>query len=297
MSVSDLTNKTVQTTGTSSLSERCQAFPRFILEPSRGWFDLQLGKLWEYRELLYFLVWRDVKVRYKQAVLGVAWAILQPFMIMLVFTVFLGYLANVPSDNIPYPIFTFVALLPWQLFANSLSAAGTSLVINQDLIKKVYFPRLIIPFSAVIAALVDFGMAFTVLLGLMYYYGFAPTIAIFTLPLFIFSAIASALAVGLWLSALNVKFRDVPHTLPFLTQFWLFITPVAYPTSLVPEEWRLLYGLNPMVGVVDGFRWALLGQDGGVGMTMVISMMMVASLLIGGLFFFRRMESTFADII
>ena len=246
---------------------------------------------------MYFLVWRDVKVRYKQTALGVFWAILQPFMIMVVFTVFFGNLAKIPSDGIPYPIFTYVALLPWQLFANSLSGSGNSLVMNQDLIRKVYFPRLLIPCSAVIAGLVDFGMAFIVLLGLMYFYGIVPSIAVLTLPLFIILAIVSSIAVGLWLSALNVQYRDVRHALPFLTQFWLFITPVAYSSTLVPERWRLLYGLNPMAGVVDGFRWALLGQAGDLGIPMLVSVVVVILLLAGGLIYFRRMEATFADVV
>jgi len=267
-----------------------------IIRPSRGWVSLNLRDLWEYRELLYFLVWRDVKVRYKQTVLGAAWAILQPFLTMVVFSVFFGRLAKVPSDGIPYPVFAYTALLPWQLFAHALNESGNSLVTNQQLIKKIYFPRLVIPISAVLAGMVDFGIAFLVLLGMMYYYGVVPTAAALTLPLFILLAIATALAIGLWLSALNVQYRDVRYALPFLTQFWLFATPIAYSSTLVPERWRPLYGLNPMAGVVEGFRWALLGK-GGVGPILIVSVLAVILLLLGGLVYFRRMEKTFADVV
>lgn len=268
-----------------------------IIRPSSGWVSLNLRNLWEYRELLYFLVWRDVKVRYKQTVLGATWAILQPFFTMVVFTIFLGYLAKLPSEGIPYPVFTFTALLPWQLFAHALTESGNSLVANQQLIKKVYFPRLVIPVSAVLAGLVDFGIAFLVLLGMMFYYGIVPTASALTLPLFLLLAIATALTVGLWLSALNVQYRDVRYTIPFLTQFWLFATPIAYSSSLVPERWRALYGLNPMAGVVEGFRWALLGKPEGVGLMLIISTLVVGVLLVGGLMYFRRMEKTFADMV
>jgi lipopolysaccharide transport system permease protein len=271
--------------------------PLLILKPSRGFLPLKLRDLWEYRELLYFLVWRDVKVRYKQTALGAAWAVLQPVMTMLVFSVFFGRLAKVPSDGIPYPVFAFTALLPWQLFAYALSESSNSLVTNQNLITKVYFPRLVIPISSVLAGLVDFAIAFVVLLILMLYYGIMPTDAIALLPLFVLLAIVTALAVGLWLSALNVKYRDVRYTIPFLTQFWLFATPVAYPSSLVPEKWRALYGLNPMAGVVEGFRWALLGKTTSPGPLLWMSVAAVILLLIGGLAYFRRMETTFADIV
>jgi lipopolysaccharide transport system permease protein len=274
-----------------------EVLPVTIIQPSKGWVSLKLREVWEYRELLYFLIWRDVKVRYKQTALGAAWAILQPVMTMLVFSIFFGKLAKVPSDGIPYPVFSFCALLPWQLFAYALTQSSGSLVSNQGLITKVYFPRLIIPFSAVLAGLVDFGIAFVVLLGMMVYYGIVPTLAVLTLPLFMLLAIATALAVGLWFSALNVEYRDVRYTIPFLVQFWLFITPIAYSSSLVPEQWRLLYGLNPMAGVVEGFRWALLGKTGGVGPLVLISAVVVCLLLVGGLLYFRRMEKTFADII
>ena len=271
--------------------------PVLILRPSRGFLRLNLRDVWEYRELLYFLVWRDVKVRYKQTVLGAAWAILQPVMTMLVFSVFFGRLAKVPSDGIPYPVFAFTALLPWQLFAYALSESSNSLVSNQNLITKVYFPRLVIPIAAVLAGLVDFAIAFVVLLGLMLYYGIVPTAAVALLPLFMLLAVTTALAIGLWLSALNVKFRDVRYTIPFLTQFWMFATPVAYPSSLVPEPWRALYGLNPMAGVVEGFRWALLGKAQGPGPLLAVSVAAVVVLLVGGLMYFRRTESTFADVV
>jgi len=268
-----------------------------LIQPSRGWVSLKLRDVWEYRELLYFLAWRDIKVRYKQTVLGASWAILQPVLTMVLFSVVFGRLLQAPSDGIPYPIFTFCALLPWQLFAHALTQSSNSLVSNKHLITKVYFPRLVIPISAILAGLVDFGIAFVVLLGMMLYYGITPTAAIVTLPLFLLLAIATALAVGLWLSALNVQYRDVRHTIPFLTQIWLFATPVAYASSLIPEPWRAWYGLNPMAGVVEGFRWALLGQTGSPGSLVLVSALAVAILLVGGLMYFRRMEKSFADIV
>ena len=270
--------------------------PVIVIRPSRGWVSLNLRDLWEYRELLYFLTWRDIKVRYTQTVLGATWAVLQPLFTMVVFSVFFGTLAKVPSDGIPYPIFAYSALLPWQLFAQAMTRSGNSLVANQHLITKVYFPRLIIPISAVLAGLVDFAIAFVVLLGMMFYYGIVPTAAALTLPLFLLLAMATAMAVGLWLSALNVQYRDVGYTIPFLTQSWLFATPIAYSSSLVPEQWRALYGLNPMAGVVEGFRWALLGKAP-PGPLLVVSVTVVTLLLIGGVYYFRRMESIFADVV
>jgi lipopolysaccharide transport system permease protein len=234
-----------------------ESLPTFYIEPPKGWASIGLRELWDYRELLYFLTWRDVKVRYKQTALGAAWAIIQPLFMMLVFSLFFGRLAKIPSDGIPYPIFTFCALLPWQLFAHALTESSNSLVANERLITKVYFPRLVVPIAAVLGGLVDFAVAFGILLVMMLYYGIVPTWAIVTLPGFILLAVMTALGVGLWLSALNVKYRDVRYTINFLIQFWLFATPVAYPSSLVPEKWRALYGLNPMAGVVEGFRWAL----------------------------------------
>ncbi len=271
--------------------------PLFVVTPSRGWISLQLGSLWEYRELLYFLVWRDVKVRYKQTVLGVLWAVLQPFMTMVVFSIFFGRLGQMPSDGLPYPIFTYTALLPWQLFAGSLAASGNSLVVNQELVTKVYFPRLVIPLSAVFVGLVDFSVSFVILLGLMMYYAITPTVAVVCVPLFVLLALAAALAVGVWLAALNVQYRDVQYTIPFLTQFWLFLTPIAYPSSLVPEQWRMLYSVNPMVGVVDGFRWALLGQTTPPDTSIGVSLLVTSILLLGGLVYFRRMERSFADMV
>jgi lipopolysaccharide transport system permease protein len=273
------------------------AIPTVVIRPSKGWVSLNLRDLWDYRELLYFLVWRDIKVRYKQTALGAAWAILQPFLTMVVFSIFFGRLAGVPSGNVPYPVFSYAALLPWGLFARALTESANSLVVNQQLITKVYFPRLAIPIAAVLSGLVDFGIAFTVLLVLMLYYGIIPTLAVVTLPLFLLLAIATALAVGLWLSALNVRYRDVRYTIPFLAQFWLFATPIAYSSSLVPQEWRAWYGLNPMAGVVEGFRWALLGETGSVGPLVFVSTVMVIFLLVSGLFYFRRMEKTFADLV
>jgi lipopolysaccharide transport system permease protein len=276
-------------------------FPGLIhihIEPSHGWVSLRLREIWEYRELLYFLVWRDIKVRYKQTVLGAVWAVIQPFMIMIVFSVFFNQLAGVKSDNnIPYPLFTYTALLPWQLFAYALQESSNSLVANQRLITKVYFPRLTIPISAVLAGLVDFCIAFVVLLGMIFYYGYHLTLSVLALPLFLFFAIVTALAVGLWLSALNVQYRDVRYVISFLVQFWMFLTPIAYSSSIVPAWARPLYGLNPMAGVVEGFRWALLGKSSDVGPLLIVSVTVVLALLVGGLMYFRRMEKTFADVI
>jgi lipopolysaccharide transport system permease protein len=266
------------------------------LQPSRGWASLNLRELWEYRELLYFLTWRDVKVRYKQTALGAVWAIIQPVMTMVAFSLFFGQLGKIPSDGLPYPIFSYAALLPWGFFANALNQASNSLVGNATLLGKVYFPRLVIPISSVLSGVIDFGIAFLVLLGLMAYFQIWPTSAILLLPLFLLLALVTALAVGLWLSALNVEYRDVRYTVPFLTQFWLFATPVAYPSSLLSEPWRTLYGLNPMVGVVEGFRWALLGT-GQPGPMLALSAIVAVGLLVSGAYYFRRMERTFADVV
>lgn len=268
-----------------------------VIQPSRGLVSLRLKDLWQYRELLYFMIWRDIKVRYKQTALGAAWAVLQPLLTMVVFTIFFGKLAKVPSDGIPYPIFNFCALLPWQLFARSFTESSNSLVTNQRLITKVYFPRLVIPLAAVLAGLVDFAIAFLVLVGLMFYYGIFPGLALLALPLFLLLAIVTSLAASLWLSALNVKYRDIKYTLPFLVQFWLFASPVAYSSSLVPAPWRLLYGLNPMAGVIEGFRWSLLGKTEAVWPLVITSAVLVAGLLWGGLVYFRQMEKTFADVV
>ena len=268
-----------------------------VVKPSKGWISLKLRDLWEYRELLYFLTWRDIKVRYKQTVLGAAWAIIQPFFTMVVFSLFFGKLAKVPSDGIPYPIFAYAALVPWTFFANGLSQSSNSLVDNANMLKKVYFPRLVVPLSSVISGVVDFILAFTVLLGMMLFYGIYPTIHVIWLPFLLLLTLTTSLGVGLWLSAMNVQFRDVRYTVPFLTQFWLFATPIAYPSSLLSEPWRTLYGINPMVGVVEGFRWALLGTDTAPGPIILISSLVALALLVSGCFFFRRMEKTFADVV
>jgi lipopolysaccharide transport system permease protein len=281
---------------TTEVSGIASALPKAVIRASRGWTAINFREIWHYRELLYFLVWRDVKVRYKQTVLGAAWAIIQPFMTMVVFSLFFGRLAQVPSDGVPYPIFAYTALLPWTYFAGSLTAASNSLVGSSHLLTKVYFPRLIIPLASVVAGLVDFAVAFLVLLGMMVYYQTLPTAATLVLPLLMLLALISALGVGLWLSALNVEFRDVRYTIPFITQFWLFATPVAYPSSLLPEPWRTVYGLNPMVGVVEGFRWALLGTDA-PGALLWVSVTIAALILLSGLYYFRRMERTFADVV
>jgi lipopolysaccharide transport system permease protein len=267
------------------------------ISPSKGWVSLRLDELWQYRELLYFLTWRDIKVRYKQTALGATWAIIQPFFTMVVFSLFFGRLARIPSDGLPYPIFSYAALVPWTFFANGLSQSSECLVGSANLIRKVYFPRLAIPLATVLGGLVDFGIAFTVLLGMMLYYGIVPTLNVLWLPLLLLLALVTALGVGLWLSALNVKFRDVRYVVPFVTQFWMFATPIAYPSSLLHEPWRTLYGVNPMVGVVEGFRWALLGTNTAPGPMIGVSALVATVLLIGGAYYFRRMEKTFADLV
>ncbi len=259
--------------------------------------SLNLKELWDYRELLYFLCWRDIKVRYKQTVLGVGWAIIQPFLTMLVFTLFFGRLAQMPSDGIPYAIFCYCALVPWTFFANGLSQASTGLVNDANLLKKVYFPRLIMPIAGVMAGIVDFLVAFVVLLGMMVYYGLAPTIHILWLPAFLLLALVTALGVATWLSAMNVQFRDVRYVIPFLIQIWLFATPIAYPSSLLSEPWRTLYAINPMVGVVEGLRWALLGTATAPGLMSMVSALAALAVLVTGVFYFRRMEKTFADVV
>jgi lipopolysaccharide transport system permease protein len=271
--------------------------PHLRIEPSNGMIPLKMKELWEYRELLYFLVWRDIKVRYKQTALGVLWAIIQPVLTMVVFSIFFGKLGKLPSDGIPYPIFSFAALVPWTLFSNGLTQASSSLVASSNLIKKVYFPRLIIPIATVLAGVVDFVLAFVILLLMMAFYGITPTINVLWLPVFLAMTIVASLAVSLWLSALNVEYRDIRYVVPFLTQIWLFATPIAYSSTLLSEPWRTLYGLNPMVGVVEGFRWALLGTNTQPGMMAVASAITALFLLISGAFYFRRMEKTFADII
>ncbi len=268
-----------------------------IINPSRGWVPLRLRDIWEYRELLYFLTWRDIKVRYKQTVLGATWAIIQPFFTMVVFSLFFGRLAKIPSDGIPYPLFAFAALVPWTFFANGLSQSSNSLVGSAELITKVYFPRLIIPVASILSGLVDFIIAFAVFICMALYYGIYPTISIFLLPFLLLLGFTTALGVGLWLSALNVRFRDVRYVIPFLTQFWLFATPIAYPSSLLSEPWRTVYGINPMAGVIEGFRWALLGTDTAPGAMIIVSSLVAVCLLVSGVFYFKRVEKYFADVI
>jgi lipopolysaccharide transport system permease protein len=268
-----------------------------VINPPARWAPLDFGELWAYRELLAFLVWRNIKIRYKQTVLGAAWALLQPLLTMVVFSFFFGRLAGLPSEGAPYPLFVLAALVPWTFFANAVTQAGNSLVEHERMITKIYFPRLYLPLAAVLSGLLDFAVAFTLLVGLLLWYGIVPTAAIWTLPLFVLIAALAALAAGVWLATVNVQFRDVRYVIPFLIQFWLFVTPIAYPSRLVPEAWRALYGLNPMAGVVEGFRWALLGQaDLHLGL-LTVSVITVFGLLLGGLYYFRRVEQTFADVI
>ena len=271
--------------------------PVTTIRPPRGWASIDWSELWANRELFYFLTWRDIKVRYKQTALGAAWAILQPLLAMLIFSVFLGRLAGIPSEGVPYPLFVYTALVPWTFFANAVTQASNSLVQQEAILTKVYFPRLIVPSAAVLAGFVDVAITSVVLVGMMLFYGVTPTAALATLPLFVIFAAATALSVSLWLSALNVRYRDVRYTLPFIVQVWLFASPVVYPSSLVPEPWRLVYGLNPMVGVVDGFRWALLGDVEPPGTGLLVSVIAVVLLFAGGLLYFRRMERYFADAV
>jgi lipopolysaccharide transport system permease protein len=271
--------------------------PHVVIKPSKSLFQLQLADLWHYRELLYFLTWRDVKVRYKQTAIGVGWAVLQPLLTMAIFTAIFGKLAKIPSDGLPYPIFAFTALVPWHYFAQAVSRSVVSLAGSASLIRKVYFPRLIIPVAAVVAPLVDFAMAFTLLAGMMVWYGIGPTWGVLLLPCFLLLALVTALAVGLWLSALNAKYRDIGHAIPFLVQLWMYASPIAYSISLIPEKWRPLYSLNPIVGVVEGFRWALLGKESPDFSVIGISAVVVVALLIGGIIYFRQMERTFRDVI
>ncbi|HEX6199625.1 MAG TPA: ABC transporter permease [Thermoanaerobaculia bacterium] len=286
-------------------SEVVTARPVTVIEPRRGWISLGLGELWEYRELLYFLTWRDVKVRYKQTVLGAAWAVLQPFLTMVVFSLFFGRLAGIPSDDLPYPLFSYAALVPWSFFAAGLAQSSNSLVGSANLIRKIYFPRLVVPISSVLSGLVDFAISFVVLVGVMmpwfHYtapgYSFSLSLDVLWLPLLLVLSLVTALGVGLWLSALNVQFRDVRYTVPFLVQLWLFATPIAYPSSLLAEKWQIVYALNPMVGVVEGFRWALLGTDTAPGPLIAVSSVAAVVLLVTGALYFRRMERTFADVV
>jgi len=279
------------------VSDAETVLPHIHIEPSRGWLSLNLQELWTYRELLYFLIWRDMKVRYKQTVLGAAWAIIQPLSTMIVFTIVFGRLARIPSEGVPYPMFSFAALVPWTFFANGLTRAANSMISNSNLIKKVYFPRLIMPVAGTLSGIVDFCIAFIVLLGMMLFYHITPTLLILWLPLFLLLAWITALGVGLWLSAMNVQFRDIGYIVPFLTQFWLYATPVAYPSSLLQEPWRTLYAINPMVGVVDGFRWVLLGAKTAPSLIIIVSTVTALSVLVSGAYYFRRTEKTFADVV
>jgi lipopolysaccharide transport system permease protein len=268
-----------------------------LIEAADSPFDLQLGSLWSYWELLYFMVWRDVKVRYKQTAIGAAWAILQPVTTMVLFTAVFGGIARIPSDGIPYPIFAFTALLPWTYFSTALSRSGNSLVSNSNLITKVYFPRLIIPVSAVISPLVDFAMSFVLMIAMMVWFRISPGWGVLALPLLVLFCLLAALSVTLWLSALSVRYRDVGMVIPFLVQIWMYASPVAYPLRLVPEKWRFIYSLNPMVGVIEGFRWALLGQAAPPFSLTAASAVGVLVLLYGGLVYFKSMERVFADVV
>jgi lipopolysaccharide transport system permease protein len=269
-----------------------------VIEPARGWVPLKVRELWQYREVLYYLVWRDIKVRYRQTVIGATWAIIQPLMTMVVFSVFLGKLAKVPSDGAPYPLFAFAALVPWSFFANAVTQSASSLVASGNLITKVYFPRLLVPLGRVLAGLPDIGLSFLMLVALLAMYGhFQLNLALLWLPLVAVLALLTAFGIGLWLSALNVQYRDIQHAVPFLVQIWLFATPIAYPSSLLAEPWRTIYGLNPMVGVVEGFRWSLLGSGRPPGLPLMISIGAALFLVVSGAFFFRRVERTFADVI
>lgn len=268
-----------------------------LIRPSTGLAALNLGDLWTYRELVLFMIWRDIKVRYKQTFLGAAWAVIQPVLTMLVFNFVFGTVAKVPTDGVPYPIFSYTALLPWGMFTTALNTASRSLTANQNMITKIYFPRLVLPLASVLGGLVDFAIAFLILIGLMIYYHVTPTSAVWTLPLLLLLTLVTALGTALWLSAINVKYRDVNYVLPFLTQFWLFLTPVAYSAKVISSKWQAVYSLNPMAGVVNGFRWALLGTDTGPGLPMAISAGIALLVLISGLFYFRSMERTFADTI
>jgi len=271
--------------------------PLLRIAPPRGWLELNLREVWEYRELLYFFVWRDLKIRYKQTAIGAAWAVLQPFLTMIVFSLFFGALARIPSHGLPYPIFYYSALLPWMYFAGALQNATSTVVDQQRVITKVYFPRLVLPLAAVLSGLVDLAIGFVVFLGMMLYYGMTPQATILLLPGFLLLGVLTALGVGLWLSALNAIYRDVRYVLPFLIQFWMFASPVAYPSSLVPERWRWLYGLNPMAGVIEGFRWALTGQGQPPNLLLAASTGAVVLLVAGGVVYFQKMEATFADVV
>jgi lipopolysaccharide transport system permease protein len=271
--------------------------PVTIIQPSKGWKGLDFKELWRYRELFYFLIWRDIKVRYKQSLLGAAWAILQPLLTMIIFTIFFGRWAGIPTDDVPQPVFYFAGILPWQLFQSGVSKAGTSLVASRNLITKIYFPRIAVPIAPIIAGLLDFGLAFLILIGLMFFYGIVPTTAIWTLPLFLLLVLITAAGVGIWLAGLNVAYRDIGYIIPFLLQVWFFLSPIVYSSNIVPETFRPYYGLNPMAGVVQGFRWAILGVGEPVVTDLIASIGIAVFLLVTGTFYFKRMERTFADVV
>lgn len=271
--------------------------PYIRIQPSKGWVALQLRDLWEYRELLFFLSWRDVKVRYKQTVLGASWAIIQPFFSMVIFSIIFGRVAQIPSDGIPYPIFSFAALVPWTFFSNGLNKSTESLVSGGGMVKKIYFPRLVMPISSVSSGLVDFSLAFLVLLGMMFYFGIYPTINIIWLPLLLLLGYITALGVGMWLTAMNVQFRDIRYVVPFLVQAWMYASPIVYPSSMFDQPWRTVYAINPMVGVIEGFRWALLGVETRPGPIIIVSALVSLAILVSGAFYFRRMEKSFADVV
>ena len=271
--------------------------PHSSIVPPCGWFEINLQEMWDFRELLHFLVWRDLKVRYKQTAIGVAWVVIQPLLAMMVFTLFFGRLAKMPSGGLPYPVFYYCALLPWLYFASSLTNATNTVVEHEKVITKIYFPRMFLPISSVLSGLVDFGAGFVLLIGMMLYYKRAPTITTLLAPIFLLLAVLTALAVGLWLSALNAIYRDVRYVTPFLVQFWMFASPVAYPSTLVPARWRWLYGLNPMAGVIEGFRWAVTGNGHGPGVLVLVSAATVLLLFLGGAIYFQKMEGTIADMV
>ena len=271
--------------------------PTIIIEPRRGLFDIDLGGLWQYRELFYFLIWRDIKVRYKQTLIGAAWAVVQPLVTMTILAVIFGRFVKVPSENLPYPIFVFAAILPWNFFAGALTRSTASLVSSAHLVSKVYFPRTIVPVSASLSGVIEFAIAFLILLAMMVWYGFSPTQGAWFLPLFLLMALLTALAVGMWLSALNVKYRDVGYIVPILIQLWMYASPIIYPVSLVPERWRMFYRLNPMANVIEGFRWALLGKQSPDFLIVTISATIALVILAGGILYFKSVERTFADVV
>jgi lipopolysaccharide transport system permease protein len=284
------------TTNTIKQDTEKADLPAVVIRPLRGWTPINLREIWNYRELLYFLTWRDLKVRYKQTLLGFAWAILQPFMMMIVFSLFFGNLLKVPSEGIPYPLFNYTALLPWTLFSQGINQSSNSLVNNVSLIQKIYCPRLIMPISGILTPVVDFAIAFIILIGLMFFYGYIPTVRILMVIPLVLLVMLTAAGVGLWLSAINVRYRDVRYTMPFIIQLWFFASPVVYASSILPERFQIIYGLNPMAGIIEGFRWAVVGTDP-PGSLMIVSVLITIVIFISGLYYFRRMEKTFADVV